>query len=505
LGGSATVLAGTGKTYLILGGSSLNIPGNVISDPFGNKGTLVSFTPGNLSGPNPVNGETRGLEDTPLLTGGRALITENINGFDKKTFMRESPNLLNIKHTGPFGLSGEISTLQAFAAGAVEQHFTRSLLRVAETDFRLPTTAERDAMAAFMETINLPADEDFDEANNFDKFVTTEAQKRGRDLFFGEAKCSVCHSGKVLADSDGRFGTTAGVNEAFNTGVVLLPINTIDGLPTEEDMGQPPNSRKFSTRPLFGVKNTAPFFHDNSVSTLLEAIQFYDTAFFRASPAATQVGTIEVVGILQNAKDIQAFLEGLVDLPFTFTRTMNFGNQDVNAGPTSAMTVTLTNTGTEAITITNLTLNGANPGEFANVSPSPNSGPFSTGESRTINVTFDPSSAGAKQATLELKLANSIDSWDVGVALSGEGTPSGCVSGILGDVNGDGLANSTDALIILSFDVGFSIPATFLNLINIGFGDVNSDGFTNSTDALIVLSFDVGLSVPFPVGQAACL
>jgi hypothetical protein len=76
--------------------------------------------------------------------------------------------------------------------------------------------------------------------------------------------------------------------------------------------------------------------------------------------------------------------------------------------------------------------------------------------------------------------------------------------GLLGDVNGDRLVNSTDALIILSFDVGFSIPPAFLSLINTGFGDVNSDGFTNSTDALIILSFDVGLSVPFPVGKLFC-
>jgi cytochrome c peroxidase len=485
---TATVLAGTGKTYLILGGSSLNIPGNVISDPFGNKGTLVSFTPGNLNGPNPVNDETRGLEDTGFLTGGRALITENINGFDKKTFMRESPNLLNIKHTGPFGLSGGITTLQAFAAGAVEQHFTRSLLRVAGTDFRLPTTAERDAMAAFMETINLPADEDFDEANNFDKFVTTEAQKRGRTLFFGEAKCNVCHSGKVLATSNGQFGTTTGVNEAFNTGVVNLPINTIDGLPTEEDMGQPPNTRKFSTRPLFGVKNTAPFFHDNSVPTLLDAIQFYDSQFFRDSPASAQIEGIEVVGILQNAKDIQAFLEGLVELPFTFTRTLNLGSQNVNEGPTTAMTVTLTNTGTEAISITNLTLNGANPGEFANGAPTPNSGPFSTGQSRTLNVTFDPSSAGAKQATLEMRLANSIDSWDVGVALSGTGVGTVCVSN--GDVNNSGTLTPGDALCAFKiFLNGQSVPAD-CDVANfdceVAAGDVNCNNTTTPGDALAI-------------------
>ena len=75
---------------------------------------------------------------------------------------------------------------------------------------------------------------------------------------------------------------------------------------------------------------------------------------------------------------------------------------------------------------------------------------------------------------------------------------------IFGDVNGDDLANSTDALISLSFDVNLPIPQAFEDLINAGFGDVNDDGFTNSTDALIILSFDVNLPVPFPVGEQFC-
>ena len=35
-------------------------------------------------------------------------------------------------------------------------------------------------------------------------------------------------------------------------------------------------------------------------------------------------------------------------------------------------------------------------------------------------------------------------------------------------------------------------------------GDVNGDGFVNSTDALIILSYELGIDVPFPVGQPGC-
>ncbi len=71
-------------------------------------------------------------------------------------------------------------------------------------------------------------------------------------------------------------------------------------------------------------------------------------------------------------------------------------------------------------------------------------------------------------------------------------------SGILGDINSDFAVNSTDALIILSGDVGINIS----QFCPANCGDVNDDGVVNSTDALIVLSYDAGMTIPFPLGQA---
>jgi hypothetical protein len=79
------------------------------------------------------------------------------------------------------------------------------------------------------------------------------------------------------------------------------------------------------------------------------------------------------------------------------------------------------------------------------------------------------------------------------------------VSGeLLGDVNGDELVNSTDALIVLSFDVGLPIPEAIAGRIARGVGDVNKDKATNSTDALIILTYDAGHRVKFPVGKTIC-
>ena len=54
---------------------------------------------------------------------------------------------------------------------------------------------------------------------------------------------------------------------------------------------------------------------------------------------------------------------------------------------------------------------------------------------------------------------------------------------ILGDLNHDGFANSTDALIALKGDVGLDISSH----CPVNCGDTNGDGYVNSTDALLIL------------------
>ncbi|MCB2202435.1 metallophosphoesterase [bacterium] len=71
---------------------------------------------------------------------------------------------------------------------------------------------------------------------------------------------------------------------------------------------------------------------------------------------------------------------------------------------------------------------------------------------------------------------------------------------ILGDLNHDGFANSTDALIALKGDVGLDISSH----CPVNCGDTNDDGYVNSTDALLILKYDVGLTISFPIGEEGC-
>jgi hypothetical protein len=61
-----------------------------------------------------------------------------------------------------------------------------------------------------------------------------------------------------------------------------------------------------------------------------------------------------------------------------------------------------------------------------------------------------------------------------------------------GDLDRDGLANSRDALAVLSDAVDLPVPGGFDILL----GDVDGDGLANTRDALILLSYAVGLDIP---------
>ena len=413
--------------YLVYGGLSPQLAGT-ISDTNGNSATFGSITAGTLAcsaGGSPTATCTNQLEhplrmrssnDLTNFPQGRSLILENIDGFtnphSSNHVFRKSPNLDNAKLTSPFGLSGLVggaATLGDFATGAVTQHFPRTINRVSGVDFRLPTADERAAMDAFQQTRNVPADENF----SLDLFATTTAQKAGRTAFFGAtAKCSKCHSGSVLANTDGSIPGKTG-NANFNTGVDALAINVaIDLLPNEAS-----GTREFNTPALFNVKNHAPFFHNGAVATVHQAVEFYSTSAFLSSPAAAQIGGVTFANAAE-IDNIAAFLEGLTVRPYTLTAgPLTFGSKSVGGGATATQAVTITNTSGSPITLTSpfVTLTGTDSTQFV-ISSHNVPGSLGAGASATVNVAFDPTTVGAKTAVLEL-LAD-IPS---GVTLTGTG------------------------------------------------------------------------------------
>jgi cytochrome c peroxidase len=401
--GQAKVLARTGPTtYLVYGGVSPALTGTVTDGT--NSAAVVSVVAGDLDH----------LEDPRLmrLTNSnnalvrRSLILENIDGFDRPPVFRKSPHLLNLKGTAPYGFSAEFADLRTFSQGAVSQHFPRTLARVPNVDFRPATDEELKALEAFQLSLEFPAGNDPDKLN-LDRFATTTSQRRGRALFFGEAKCSRCHNGPMLNETDGTVGKPAGPAK-FNTGITRLFANEQDAVPPEPGPDGTPHRREFDTPTLFNVQNTSPLFHDGSISSVPAGVLFYQGADFNDSPAGVAVGGIELIGEdnnLDNLNSLIDFVAGLVERPYSLSGgPMQFEDRVVGGGPGASREVVITNVSSRSISFRPpaCVLTGPDRADFVITSCPIEGRALLVGESRTITVAFAPNTAGAKTAVLEV-------------------------------------------------------------------------------------------------------
>ncbi|HEX8083733.1 MAG TPA: choice-of-anchor D domain-containing protein [Solirubrobacteraceae bacterium] len=98
-----------------------------------------------------------------------------------------------------------------------------------------------------------------------------------------------------------------------------------------------------------------------------------------------------------------------------------FGEQDVDDGPTAVQTSTITNPRATPVTISAVTLGGADASDFAHVTDDPGDCAAGTvleeDETCTVRAMFDPTSSGAKAA----EIAVTSDSPGIEVALTGVG------------------------------------------------------------------------------------
>lgn len=259
--------------------------------------------------------------ENPTLMRALGLILENADGFDdpvNKFTMRGVPHTLGLglslkpaadgadgTTTPPdqrTGWSGDGApgggTLRDFAIGAVVQHFPRTMSRVEGSDFRLPTDEELDALEAFQLSLGRQEELSLDTLQ-----LTDPRARRGQEIFLtadsqggrlAAGKCNQCH-----ADAGASVGfVPGGFNFNFDSGVERLPDHPADLIdpgkrPPDGGFGTFPNPTQpgafgngtFNTPALVETADTPPFFHNNVVRTLEEAVNFYNSESFNNSPA----------------------------------------------------------------------------------------------------------------------------------------------------------------------------------------------------------------------------
>ena len=272
--------------------------------------------------------------ENPKLMRELGLILANVDGFDKPGVMRSVPYTLGLSKTittelppsqggkGEFeldyafanalGWSGDgapgTGSLREFALGAIKQHFTKSMGRVDGIDFSLPADENvLIALEAYMLALGRTQ-----ELNLSKMTFKSDIVQRGKVLFDVKnnpvvngkpvlgtsANCNGCHS------NAGAISSTTNANPTRDTGVEFMkdqPAVLMDptvprdgGIGVEDKKGwcsdndpETPCSygeQRFNTPSLIEAADTAPFFHNNSVSTLEEAVAFYNTDEFNLSP-----------------------------------------------------------------------------------------------------------------------------------------------------------------------------------------------------------------------------
>lgn len=244
--------------------------------------------------------------ENPVLMRQFGLILENLDGFgdlENRFVMRGVPHVLAQRTSvdspgGPrTGWSGDGApgdgSLRSFATGAVIQHFTRTLNRVAGQDFRLPTEEELDAIEAFM--LSLGRQRELVLPLSLKGIVA----RRGQEIFLDNSlgKCNLCHAN---AGANANFGTGSIGNANFNTGVEDLPDQPADlsgeRNPPDDGFGTPGNGT-FNTPPLVEAADTGPFFHNNAIETIEGAVAFYDGEAFNNSPSGRLLAAADPNGV----------------------------------------------------------------------------------------------------------------------------------------------------------------------------------------------------------------
>ena len=242
-------------------------------------------------------------------------------------------------------------TLRDFMIGAIIQHYTKTLNRVPGVDFTMPTVAQLDALEAFQKSLGRR--ENLKLAGAGALRLKSEKAAKGQEIFNnpgsivnplngqvlfnspskGAGRCILCHFNAGAGDfvegalfggnSDPGTGT-APTNSNFDTGVEDQPNRpaTLVGqnIPPDGGFGKDPvyrngkfigfgnanvnspfppndlNKRTFNTPVLVEAADTGPFFHDNSISTIEGAVEFYNSESFNNSPIGQNLKFLDPSG-----------------------------------------------------------------------------------------------------------------------------------------------------------------------------------------------------------------
>ena len=260
-----------------------------------------------------------------------------------------------------------------------------------------------------------------------------------------------------------------------NTGTTSITVTSVTA-PSPFSAGTACNSKKLAPNATcsFNVtfKPMAPGF---ATGTLTVAF---------AAPIASQTVSLSGTGI-----------EPIATVSAT---SLSFGNEQVGTTST-AQPVTLSNTGTAPLQVNGISINGTNPGNFAQTNTC---GPFpatlAINASCTITVTFTPNTTGTRSANLAINVAKPATNQSV--ALSGVGVaPSASLNPTTLSFGNQAVGTTSAAQVVTLSNTGIG-P---LSISSIGIGGMNPGSFAqaNTCGNMLAVNGSCPISVTFKPGS----
>ena len=263
--------------------------------------------------------------EVPAQMRARSLIRENVDGTQP-----EGPSVRFVLRSVPHTLSQGVSTtrppfaqnppadrtgwggdgapgqgrLADFTNGAINQHFTRSLNRVAGTDFRVATEQEGQAVATFMRATGRTNDIDLNSITFSDAGADA-----GRVKFIngGNFGCFTCHANAgANAINNQNTNQFTGVEFVRNPALASFPQDGGFGVFSFQSPPGPIGDGSFNVPPVIEAADSGPFFHTDtqilnsndpaqntdSAQTIEQAVAFYNSQAFQLGFTATEIANV---------------------------------------------------------------------------------------------------------------------------------------------------------------------------------------------------------------------
>ncbi|QDT54099.1 hypothetical protein Pan44_21260 [Caulifigura coniformis] len=114
-------------------------------------------------------------------------------------------------------------------------------------------------MAEFQELLDFPPAPKLNVLGKLDSVKASESELRGEALFHGKAQCAVCHSGPYFTDN---LMHNLQTERFFKPKMINGRMASADG--------------PIKTFPLRGLKDSAPYLHDDRLMTIEDTVEFFN-------------------------------------------------------------------------------------------------------------------------------------------------------------------------------------------------------------------------------------